>query len=96
MTWCKKQPGVGNYLRNNTEHCILASRGAPMTPKDKPISTWYVWPRGRHSEKPDAFYDLVESVSPAPYLELFARRQRLGWDSWGDEALEHVTLTGAA
>jgi hypothetical protein len=36
--------------------------------------------------------DLVEQVSPGPYLELFARRQRLGWDTWGNEALEHVTL----
>ena len=53
---------------------------------------WFEWPRGSHSQKPDAFLDLVEQVSPGPYLELFARRQRLGWDTWGDEALQHVTL----
>jgi len=41
---------------------------------------------------PGAFFDLVESVSPGPYLELFARRQRLGWDTWGNEALEHVKM----
>jgi N6-adenosine-specific RNA methylase IME4 len=76
-------PGVGHYLRNNTEHCILASRGKPMTPEEKPISTWYLWPRGRHSAKPSAFGDLVEQVSPGPYVELFARAPRLGWDSWG-------------
>lgn len=46
-------------------------------------TTWYQWPRGPHSQKPDAFYDLIESVSPGPYVDLFARRQRLGWDSWG-------------
>jgi N6-adenosine-specific RNA methylase IME4 len=39
------------------------------------------------------FLDLVESVSPGPYLEMFARRQRLGWDTWGNEALPHVELT---
>lgn len=36
-----------------------------------------------HSAKPAAALDLVESVSPGPYVELFARRPRLGWDSWG-------------
>lgn len=83
VTWCKKQPGVGYYLRNNTEHAILASRGAPMVPESKPLSTWFVWPRGAHSAKPAAFYDLVEQVSPAPRVELFCRAPALGWDSWG-------------
>lgn len=46
----------------------------------------------QHSRKPDAFLDLVEAVSPGPYLELFARRQRLGWDTWGNEALQHVEV----
>lgn len=53
---------------------------------------WFAWNRCEHSAKPEAFLDLVEQVSPGPYLELFARRQRLGWDTWGDEALEHVAL----
>jgi N6-adenosine-specific RNA methylase IME4 len=46
-------------------------------------STWWRWKRGPHSAKPPAFLDLVERVSPAPRVELFARDQRLGWDSWG-------------
>lgn len=92
VTWCKRAPGVGNYLRNNTEHVILAGRGKPMTPQAKPISTWYVWPRGRHSEKPDAFYDLVEQVSPAPYVEVFARRHRFFWDVWGNESANTAEL----
>lgn len=84
VTWCKEgRPGVGHYLRNNTEHVIVARRGQPPTPADKPLSTWYVWPRRRHSAKPPAFGDLVERVSPGPYVELFARAPRLGWDSWG-------------
>jgi N6-adenosine-specific RNA methylase IME4 len=85
VTWCKLgKPGVGHYLRNTTEHAILASRGAAMTPANKPISTWFQWPRcGRHSVKPGGFYDLVERVSPGPFVELFARQPRLGWDSWG-------------
>lgn len=87
VTWCKPQPGVGHYLRNNTEHVILATRGEPMVPIAKPTSTWFQWPRGAHSSKPDGFYDLVEQVSPSAYVELFARRARFGWDYWGDESL---------
>ena len=49
-----------------------------------------------HSAKPEAFLDLVERVSPGPYLEMFARRNRLGWDTWGDEALDHEALAGDA
>jgi N6-adenosine-specific RNA methylase IME4 len=44
---------------------------------------WFKWPRGIHSEKPAAFLDVVEQASPGPYVELFARQPRLGWDSWG-------------
>lgn len=53
---------------------------------------WFVWPRGKHSAKPEAFLDLVEQVSPGPYLELFARRDRLGWDTWGDESLSTAVM----
>lgn len=87
LTWSKPGPGMGYYLRNNTEHCILATRGAPMVPEHAGISTCFEWPRGAHSAKPDAFYDLVEQVSPGPYLEMFARRARFGWDYWGNESL---------
>jgi N6-adenosine-specific RNA methylase IME4 len=59
-----------------------------MTPETKGIASWYVWPRRAHSQKPEAFYDLVEQVSPAPWLEMFSRRARIGWDTWGDEALQ--------
>jgi N6-adenosine-specific RNA methylase IME4 len=45
--------------------------------------TWYEAPRGPHSAKPPLFADLVERMSPGPYVELFARAPRLGWDSWG-------------
>jgi N6-adenosine-specific RNA methylase IME4 len=92
VTWCKPGPGVGYYLRNNTEHVILASRGKPQVPGEKALSTWYVWPRQPHSQKPDAFYDLVEQVSPGPYVEVFARRHRFFWDVWGNESANTATL----
>lgn len=85
VTWCKPGPGMGYYVRNNTEHVVFATRGRPMVPAVKALSTWYQWPRGRHSQKPDEFYALVEQVSPAPRLDLFARRHRDGWVAWGDE-----------
>lgn len=94
LTWCKPGPGMGYYLRNNTEHCLLATRGRPMVPLKAIGSSWHVWPRRRHSEKPAAFFDLVESVSPGPRVELFARTARSGWDSWGDELMPLVTGAG--
>lgn len=57
---------------------------------------WFRWPRGAHSEKPEAFVDLVERVSPGPYVELFARRARFGWDYWGDQSLGTANLGEAA
>lgn len=58
-------------------------------------SRWYQWPRGEHSAKPEAFLDLVEQVSPGPYLELFARRARFGWDYWGDQSLGTADMPAA-
>jgi N6-adenosine-specific RNA methylase IME4 len=65
---------------------------APPAKITRAPGRWFQWKRGAHSAKPEAFLDLVEQVSPGPYLEMFARRNRLGWDTWGNEALEHVEL----
>lgn len=95
LTWAKTPRGIGlgGAFTQTTEHVIFARRGT-LAAKRRINSTWFAWPRGAHSVKPAAFYDIVETVSPGPYLELFARRQRLGWDTWGNEALEHVQLAG--
>lgn len=82
----------GYYFRGATEHFLFCMRGSLPFTTDEAFPTAYLWPRLPHSVKPDAFYDLVETVSPAPRLELFARRQRFGWDTWGDQALEHVEV----
>lgn len=94
LTWCKTPMGIGpgRQYASTTEFVLFAWRG-PQEREPKRIErNWWNWPRSGHSEKPDAFQDVVESVSPGPYLELFARRQRLGWHTWGNEALNHVTL----
>jgi N6-adenosine-specific RNA methylase IME4 len=84
--------GCGNAVDELVKE-INAAKGTRIAPPlRRAPSSWFQWPRGRHSAKPEAFIDLVEQVSPGPYLELFARRNRLGWDTWGNEALQHVTL----
>ena len=82
--------GVGNYYRNSTEHILFAIRGSLGTfNHDAP--TAFIAERHAHSEKPAAFYDMVQHMSPGPYLDVFARKQRMGWDSWGDEAYDFQT-----
>jgi N6-adenosine-specific RNA methylase IME4 len=95
-TWCKSGPGVGHYMRTNTEHFLFCSRGRAAVPTSKAMASWFQWPRGAHSEKPDAFFDLVEQMSQPPYVELFARRARMGWDHWGDESLASIKMPGVA
>lgn len=92
LTWVKTHHGdparvsmkTGYYFRGATEHVIFAVRGSQPLLTDEGVPTAFLWPRvAQHSAKPDAFGDLVERCSPGPYLELFCRRPRLGWDSWG-------------
>jgi N6-adenosine-specific RNA methylase IME4 len=82
LTWVKDRMGVGEWLRGQTEHCILAVRGRPVITLTNQTTVLHA-PRGRHSEKPEEFYQLVESLCPGSKLELFARRQREGWVTHG-------------
>lgn len=93
LVWCKAPHGFnpGGTFGSTAEFVIFARRGS--LPATQRVQTqWWQWPRGEHSAKPEAFLDVVETVSPGPYLELFARRNRLGWDTWGNECLDHVDL----
>lgn len=79
-------PLPASIAPNHAEFLLVAESGdVPRT------GTWpssiVEAPRLAHSAKPDVFLDLVEQVSPGPYVELFARRARFGWDYWGDESL---------
>ena len=87
ITWKKPNPGVGNYFRGQTEHILFGVRGF-LSLKRRDVGTVFDAPRGRggHSSKPIESYALVESCSPGPYLELFARSNRWDWTSWGAEA----------
>ncbi len=93
FTWFKPRLGLGVYLRNCTEHCILATRGKmPVKVKNQPNAG--IFPVQDHSHKPEELYDIVERVSPGPYLELFARRPRHGWAVWGNEISSDVVIPG--
>jgi N6-adenosine-specific RNA methylase IME4 len=93
LTWCKKPTGwnVGGTFMSTTEFVMFCRRGS-LPSKTRIRSQWFEWPRGAHSAKPEAFIDMVEQVSPGPYVELFARRHRLGWDVWGNESANTATL----
>lgn len=94
LVWCKEPRGIGpgGAFAQNAEFVLFCRKGSPGQLR-RLDSVWYRWPRSNtHSRKPEAFLDLVETVSPGPYLEMFARRNRLGWDTWGNEALEHVEM----
>ena len=84
LTWAKPHFGMGNYFRGQTEHVLFAVKGSqPLKRKD--LGTIFTAPRGTgHSGKPEAFFDLVESASPGPFLELFSRSGRDGWVTWGE------------
>ena len=86
LTWVKTYIGMGYYFRNTTEHILFCTVGR-LPPKRHDLPTHFIAknPGRRHSAKPEAFYDMVESMSPGPYLDVFARRLRMGWDCWGNE-----------
>jgi len=76
--------GLGFWTRANPEQCLLATRGHPKR-RSADVPKLVVSPRREHSRKPDEIYDLIERLSEGPYLELFARSSRPGWDAWGTQ-----------
>jgi N6-adenosine-specific RNA methylase IME4 len=88
VTWVKPHFGMGNYFRGQTEHLLFGVRGSlPLQRHD--AGTVFCAPRGPdgHSSKPDEAYTLIESCSPGPYLDMFSRRQREGWMTWGENGI---------
>ena len=87
LTWVKDRRGMGHYVWQRHELLLVAVRGEPGTPPEhaRPDSVIEA-PRGRHSEKPMQVYSMIEDMYPdACRIELFARRSRPGWASWGNE-----------
>ena len=76
--------GMGYWTRANPEMCLLGTRGKPKR-INKDVRQLIVAPRREHSRKPDEIYDRIERLVGGPYLEMFARQTRPGWDSGGNE-----------
>jgi N6-adenosine-specific RNA methylase IME4 len=85
LTWVKDKMGLGDWLRGQTEHCLMAVRGKPIIELTNQTTVL----RGQvreHSRKPAEFFPFIENLCPAPrFASLFAREPREGWDCHGDE-----------
>lgn len=90
ITWLKDRVGLGQYYRGLTEHCLFAStkKRLPYKMADGKRcqgATGFSEPKTIHSRKPDCMRNMIEWVSYAPRIELFAREHHAGWDVWGNE-----------
>ena len=100
LVWHKTgnpSPFGGSVAPNHAEFLLVGTAGKPAS-IGRLAGSVVSLPAAvsGHSAKPEAWLDFIETVSPGPYLEMFARRNRLGWDTWGNEALEHVQIGGSA
>ena len=91
FTWAKRvksdtawHMGLGYWTRQNSESCLLATRGKPKR-VSKGERELIVAPRREHSRKPDEAYERIERLLPGPYLDLFSRQTRPGWTAWGNQ-----------
>jgi N6-adenosine-specific RNA methylase IME4 len=79
--------GMGNWTRANAEIRLLATKGDPVR-LNADVHQVIMSPRMEHSRKPEEAAERIMRLVPGPYIELFARRQRDGWDVWGNQASE--------
>jgi N6-adenosine-specific RNA methylase IME4 len=75
---------LGYWTRSNSEVALLGTRGKPKR-QAADIRQAIIEPRREHSRKPDGIHERIERLVAGPYLELFARQKRVGWDVWGNE-----------
>lgn len=75
---------LGYWTRSNSEVALLGTKGKPKR-RAADVRQAIIEPRRQHSRKPDCVYERIERLVAGPYLELFARSRRDGWDAWGNE-----------
>lgn len=89
ITWNKDRIGLGQYFRGLTEHCLFGVKGnlpyKVIGGKRCQGKTGFYAPKSKHSAKPQEMRTMIEAVSYAPFLELFARKAVKSWDCWGNE-----------
>jgi N6-adenosine-specific RNA methylase IME4 len=76
-------PFGGAVAPNHAEFLLVAAKGSPKATDRLAGSVIPAAKPYQHSRKPALFLDCVERVAPGPYIELFSRDPRMGWDSWG-------------
>ena len=97
LTWCKPKHGIGigGTFVQTTEHLLFARRGT-KTARYRIDTTWFEHKRLSHSEKPDFFRVMIESLGEGnnriPKIELFARKKIGTWDVWGNEVESDIDL----
>lgn len=102
IVWAKRRKdggpdgrGVGFYFRNVTELLLFGVRGSMRTLAPARSQVNMIETRKReHSRKPDEQYPLIESCSPGPFLEMFARYPQPGWTAWGAESSPETAPRG--
>jgi|SRR5665213_216261 len=87
--------GGGFTTRKNAEFAIIGKRGRSVR-RDAGVHEVIIEPRREHSRKPEQFYDRVERYADGPRLELFARTEREGWTTWGDQVGKFPSVPSAA
>lgn len=82
--------GVGFYFRNTTELVLFGIRGSIRTldPGRSQVNIIRTQ-KQEHSRKPEVLYEIIEKCSNGPFLEIFARGKRKGWDVYGDQAEDY-------
>lgn len=85
FVWDKMNHNPGKYTLSNCELCLIFKRGRIPTPRGaRNIRQLITVPRGKHSEKPKEVIDAIQKMFPHhKRIELFARKNVQGWDSWG-------------
>jgi N6-adenosine-specific RNA methylase IME4 len=88
-TWRKSKVGTGWWLRSRTEHLILAAKSTKLRHNPGSFTTEIVGDYRGHSVKPSSAYEMIERLSPGPYLELFSRNvpERKGWAHVGSDGV---------
>lgn len=102
IIWAKRRKdggpdgrGVGFYFRNVTEILLFGVKGSMRTlPAGRSQVNMIETRKREHSRKPDEQYKLIESCSPGPYLEMFARHPEPDWHAWGDESAQELEPRG--
>lgn len=84
IVWDKEKMGIGRNIRLQCEFCLLATKGSPYL-NGGSVRDIIREPRREHSRKPEAFYELVETLTLGRKLDYFAREQREGWETYGNE-----------